>query len=83
MNVGMLWLDTERTANLAAMIANAAAYYRKKYGQAPNLCFVHPSLLEKTDPDKENAAIALKSDKTILPGLLWIGVEDQLPTGAN
>ena len=83
MNVGMLWLDSEKTANVAAMIANAATYYRKKYGQAPNLCFVHPSLLEKAGQDKENTDIALKSDKTILPGLLWIGVEDQLPAGAD
>ncbi len=83
MNVGMLWLDSEKTSNVAAMIANAATYYQKKYGQAPNLCFVHPSLLENTDQNKDNADIAVKSDKTILPGLLWIGVEDQLPAGGD
>lgn len=83
MNIGMLWLDSEKTSNVAVMIANAATYYRKKYGQSPNLCFVHPSLLENAGQDEDNPDIAVKSDKTILPGLLWIGVEDQLPAGAD
>lgn len=83
MNIGMLWLDSEKTANIAVMIANAATYYRNKYGQAPNLCFVHPSLLEKAEHEADTANIAVKPDKTILPGLLWIGVEDPLPAGAD
>lgn len=83
MNVGMLWLDSEKTSNVAAMIANAATHYRKKYGQSPNLCFMHPSMLEATGQDNENVNIAVKSDKTILPGLLWIGVEDQLSAGVD
>lgn len=83
MNVGMLWLDSEKTSTVPTMIANAAAYYRKKYGQTPNLCFVHPSMLETAGGGHENVKIAVKSDKAILPGLLWIGVEDQLTTGAE
>jgi len=83
MNVGMLWLDSEKTANFPAMIANAANYYQKKYGQAPNLCFVHPSMLETAGQPRYTVNIAVKPDKTVLPGLLWIGVEDQLPAGAD
>lgn len=84
MNIGMLWLDNEKTSNFAVIIANAANYYRKKYGQSPNLCFVHPSMLEKAQPAaKEDVDIAVRPDKTVLPGLLWIGVEDQLPAGTD
>ncbi len=79
MNVGMLWLEHERTSSFAAMIANAAGYYQKKYGQVPDLCFVHPSMLETAGPVKDDVGIVVKPDKTILPGLLWIGVEDKLP----
>ncbi len=83
MNVGMLWLDNEKTSNFAVMVANAANYYRKKYGQTPNLCFVHPSMLETPGQANDTVKIAIKPDKSVLPGLLWIGVEDQLPAGAD
>ncbi|MCS6995036.1 MAG: hypothetical protein N2117_03805 [Anaerolineales bacterium] len=82
MELGMLWLDAEKTLDVPAMIANAAAYYRKKYGRMPNLCFLHPSLLEKAALCEGTAPIAVKPDKTILPGLLWIGVEDGQPGGS-
>ncbi len=83
MNVGMLWLDGEKTSNFPVMVANAAIYYKKKYGQSPNLCFVHPSMLEAAGQFKDAVNIAVKSDRSILPGLLWIGVDDQLSAGAG
>ncbi|PWH12300.1 MAG: hypothetical protein DDG60_13865 [Anaerolineae bacterium] len=76
MNVGMLWLASEKTASIPAMVAHAAEHYRQKYGKSPNLCFVHPSLLENAAQPEQPPPITVKPDKTILPGLLWIGVED-------
>ena len=45
MNRGMLWFDNNPKTNLASKIKQAAEYYRQKYGAAPNLCLVHPSML--------------------------------------
>ena len=45
MNIGMLWFDNDPKTDLNGKIERAAAYYRSKYGQSPNLCFVHPSML--------------------------------------
>jgi hypothetical protein len=45
MKIGMLWFDNDPKAELKVKIERAASYYSKKYGQAPNLCFIHPSMI--------------------------------------
>ncbi len=50
MKIGMLWFDNDPKADLKVKIERAASYYSKKYGQAPNLCFVHPSMTPATNP---------------------------------
>ena len=45
MDVGMLWFDNDRRKDLSSKVTRAANYYREKYGRAPNVCFVHPSML--------------------------------------
>ena len=42
MDIGMLWFDNDKNCDLDAKVERAATYYHKKYGQSPNLCFVHP-----------------------------------------
>lgn len=75
MNRGMLWFDNDPRTNLAAKIRQAAEYYRRKYGAAPNLCLVHPSMLkDKADKD---ARIAVRPYRPVLPGYLWIGLADK------
>jgi hypothetical protein len=44
MNLGMLWFDNDPKAALDIKVERAAAYYRRKYGKTPTLCFVHPSM---------------------------------------
>jgi hypothetical protein len=44
MKIGMLWFDNDPKADLKIKIERAASYYSKKYGQSPNLCFIHPSM---------------------------------------
>ena len=46
MHTGMLWFDNSQTA-LNIKIQKAVDYYHKKYGRIPDLCLVHPSMLEK------------------------------------
>ena len=46
MNAGMLWFDNDPKTALAAKIERAVDYYRHKYGRDPNLCLIHPSMME-------------------------------------
>ncbi len=75
MNIGMLWFDNDPKTALAVKIERAAAYYRKKYGRAPNLCLIHPTALEKEKP--KTGKVTVRSYHPVLPGHLWIGVEEK------
>ena len=74
MHTGMLWFDNSQTA-LNAKIRKAIDYYHKKYGRNPDLCLVHPSMLK--DSHLEVEQITVRPYRPVLPGHLWIGVEDQ------
>lgn len=72
MNTGMLWFDnSERT--LKQKIADAVEYYKKKYGKSPNLVLIHPSVLEE-DLNVDDATV--RPYRPVLPGHIWIGIED-------
>lgn len=71
MNIGMLWFDNDPKTDLAAKIARAASYYAHKYGQSPDLCFVHPSLLP--GGPLRSGKIEVRPNRSILPNHLWIG----------
>ena len=78
MDIGMLWFDNDPKSDFVSKIAKAADYYRNKYGQEPNLCFVHPSMI--TEKETHAGQIAVCSTKTIIPHHFWIGV--QQPTAS-
>ena len=75
MERGMLWFDNDPKTGLIAKISQAANYYQKKYGIAPNLCFVHPSMLPN-QPAQEGR-ITIRPYRSVLPGHLWIGLADK------
>jgi len=77
MHTGMLWFDNDPAATLSLKIQKAADYYRQKYGRLPDLCLVHPSMLEKNQRRIEVGKMTVRSYRPVLPGHLWIGVEDQ------
>jgi hypothetical protein len=98
MNIGMLWFDNDIKAELAAKVERAASYYRKKYGITPTLCFVHPSMLmngstAKSQPGTSGetletkviqaAGVEIRSNRSVLPNHLWIGVNVPLETQAT
>lgn len=72
MNIGMLWFDNDPKADLNAKVNRAAAYYRTKYGQAPNLCFVHPSMMQNAAA--KPADIELRSSRSVMPNHFWLGI---------
>ena len=73
MEIGMLWYDNSPTA-LKDRVKQAASYYSDKYGRKPNLCFVHPEMLQ-ADEGEVNG-IVIRKGKQIMPGHFWIGVDE-------
>ncbi len=73
--MGMLWFDNNPQSDFLSKVKKAAAYYQKKYGQTPNLCFVHPSMM----PDKVLMAgkVTVCVNNSMLLHHFWIGVQQQ------
>ena len=79
MNIGMLWFDNDPKAEITLKIERAAAYYHQKYGRIPNLCFIHPSMLNNGSHQPaagraKNGNIELRTSRSVLPNHFWIGV---------
>jgi len=74
MKIGMLWFDNDPKADLKLKIERAAAYYSKKYGQTPNLCFVHPSMEPAPNGNGKPATIEIRTHKSVRPNHFWIGI---------
>ena len=74
MDIGMLWYDDDTKRKLDEKVARAAQYYQTKYGVAPTVCYLHPSMLD----DKTGAAgsVQLRSARTVLVNHFWIGVNE-------
>jgi hypothetical protein len=86
MNTGMMWFDNDPKTSLDVKIQQAADYYRHKYGRTPDLCLVNPGMLEKTQSQADSrqaGKILVRPLRSVLPGHLWIGVDEKLPTGAD
>ena len=76
MHTGMLWFDNSQSA-LNVKIQKAVDYYHKKYGRIPDLCLVHPSMLEKDQMKLEVNKLTVRPYRPVLPGHIWIGIEDK------
>jgi len=74
MNIGMLWYD-DSPLDLKLRIEKAAEYYVEKYGHKPNLCVVHPSMLEAEELRVNG--VLVRRGPSIRPGHFWIGVDDE------
>jgi hypothetical protein len=81
MKTGMLWFDNDPKTALDQKVEQAADYFRKKYGQNPDLCLVHPSMLAESQ--HQAGPVTVRPWRTITPGHLWIGVNEKLPLGAD
>ena len=79
MHTGMLWFDNSQTA-LTVKIQKAVEYYHKKYGRTPDLCLVHPSMLDayqQSQRQLEVNKLTVRPYRPVLPGHIWIGIEDK------
>ena len=78
---GMMWFDNDPKTSLIDKVTHAAEYYRAKYGRAPDICLVNPGMLP--EPSVQAGRIQVRAMRTVLPGHLWIGVDDRSPLGAD
>jgi hypothetical protein len=75
----MLWFDNSQTA-LTVKIQKAVEYYHKKYGRNPDLCLVHPSMLDAYQQNQRQLEVnklTVRPYRPVLPGHIWIGIEDK------
>ncbi|MBN2006129.1 MAG: hypothetical protein JXA21_22425 [Anaerolineae bacterium] len=72
MNVGLLWHDSG-VEDLSVKLARAANRYQARFGQRPNVCYVHPALLPNGDAKINN--ILVKSSRRVLQHHFWLGQE--------
>lgn len=72
---GMLWFDKDPQSDLLSKVNKAAAYYLQKYGQKPDLCFVHPSMLPSESLKTEELSIF--GNPSMIPHHIWIGLEQE------
>ena len=77
MDIGMLWFDDTPNQDWAHKVRRAAEYYRQKYGEQPNLCYVHPSMV--SEEREQLGGVEIRPAPTILPHHLWMGVEREQP----
>ena len=77
MHTGMLWFDDDPRTTLSVKIQKAMEYYSKKFGRIPDLCLVHPSMLENGQKQFELGKLIIRPYRPVMLGHLWIGVEDQ------
>lgn len=76
MNVGMLWYDNDPALPLPAKITRAAKHYAGKYGQQPDTCYLHPSML--ADLPVQVEGVTVKTSRSMLPHHFWIGVNQEI-----
>jgi hypothetical protein len=75
MKIGMLWYNNDPKITLTDKIAKAAAYYQQKYGQSPDLCFVHPSMVK--DAATKAGGVELRTSRSVRPNHFWIGLNGE------
>ena len=73
MNTGLLWFDNSQDP-FAIKLQKAVDYYKKKYGRLPDLCLVHPKMLDGQDVNIEG--LTVRPYRPVLPGHIWIGIEE-------
>jgi hypothetical protein len=76
MDIGMLWFDNDPKRDMTVKIQEAAEFYTKKYGQAPNVCFVHPSMIP--GDSLQAGKIQVRPTRSVMPHHFWIGISNTI-----
>ena len=78
MKVGLLWFDDDPHRELEQKVLRAAAHYERKYGQPPDLCFVHPRVFQGNGKRrvKKAGGVEIRPGRSVLPHHFWLGVAE-------
>jgi hypothetical protein len=68
----MLWYDNDSSTSVADKIAQASRYYMEKYGNQPNLCFLHAKEADRMSVD----GIEVETSDAVLPDHYWLGIKE-------
>ena len=74
MLTGTMWFDNSAGTSFGSRLEKATSFYMRRYGEAPNLCLVHPSMLNAVRG--HFGRITVRAHPFVLPGHLWLGVEE-------
>jgi hypothetical protein len=77
MKVGLLWYDDNPGRDLAEKIRPAARRYRQKFGTAPEVCYVHPSMLGGNGKVKQVGGVRVAPLSSVLRHHFWLGREEK------
>jgi len=82
MKEGLLWYDDNPGRDLAEKIERAARRYHQKFGSAPDICYVHPSMLNaqgKGGNGKSRTVSGLRVAPltSVLQHHFWVGREEK------
>ena len=88
MHTGMLWFSNDANKPLETKIKEAVDYYKNKYGEVPDTCLVHPSMLIGDGrinasfvldnwTDIGGSKLTVRPYRPVLPSHIWIGIEDK------
>jgi hypothetical protein len=84
---GLLWFDDDPRKDLGEKVLRAAAHYERKYGYAPDLCYVHPSAFGENGNGKSKVqkigTVEIQSGRSVLPHHFWLGITDKQKKAAS
>ena len=73
LSVGIFWIDHRRGRDLNSTIAKAAAHFRLRYGQQPNIFLFPPGMSSRRDFfDRQ---LRIRACDAFPPHHFWIGIE--------
>lgn len=74
MNIGLLWYDSS-AKELAVKVTMAARRYRERFGEEPNVCYVHPATLP--DGECQVNGIRVRTATRVIRHHLWVSHEQE------
>jgi hypothetical protein len=72
MREGLLWFDDDSGRSLADKVTRAASRYQQKYGHAPSVCYVHPTMV--SGQETRSGSVRVLPARTVLPNHFWLGM---------
>jgi hypothetical protein len=77
MKTGLLWFDDDPGKQLEEKVQRAATHYERKYGHAPDLCYVHPAALGSNGKVRKVGDVEIRTGRSVLLHHFWLGVDDE------